>query len=228
VVVGVAGGGDEEGEGNSNAPVASADQTTTVPAEPSTTEERPTTTRAPTTTAAPTTTTTPPPPQAVSATGRGDDVIPISRVDGADQAVLVYARHSGTSNFSLEDGNDLLVNEIGAYEGVTFSAAGDQLQITADGPWTIEFRSIRAAQPYSDPSLAGRGDNVILYTGPSGIAAFTHNGESNFAVVQAGEAGTDLLVNEIGAYTGRVPAEAGPSVFIVTADGDWSITITQN
>ncbi|MDQ6911215.1 MAG: hypothetical protein M3Z84_10625 [Actinomycetota bacterium] len=35
-------------------------------------------------------------------------------------------------------------------------------------------------------------DNVLLYTGKAGIAAISHNGQSN-------------LVNEIGTYNGRSP-----------------------
>jgi len=33
-----------------------------------------------------------------------------------------------------------------------------------------------------------------------------------------------LLVNEIGTYDGSVTGVAGPSVMIISADGDWTFT----
>jgi hypothetical protein len=62
-----------------------------------------------------------------------------------------------------------------------------------------------------------------------GIATFTHNGSGNFAVWTVDSSGeeTDLLVNDIGRYRGRVLFdESDHSVaFSITASGTWTATI---
>jgi len=71
----------------------------------------------------------------------GDDVILLSNfVDTGGAADLT---HDGDSNFSIvawgTDGRDLLVNEIGVYEGTVRVAAGLFLwDISADGTWSID------------------------------------------------------------------------------------------
>lgn len=67
-------------------------------------------------------------------------------------------------------------------------------------------------------------DAVLLYDGGPATWTITHDGSSNIAVIAYGGMFPDLLVNEIGAYSGTVPASAGPSVVTVRADGSWSIT----
>ena len=69
-------------------------------------------------------------------------------------------------------------------------------------------------------------DDALIYQGPTGVAAITHNGASNFAVKSYAEGSTfpDLLVNEIGNYSGSVRFP-GPAVVDLTADGDWTITV---
>lgn len=68
--------------------------------------------------------------------GRGDQVIIVPA--GTTKAAL---SHNGTSNFAIwvlnEDGRDLAVNEIGAYEGTVVLRTPAFVQITADGDWTI-------------------------------------------------------------------------------------------
>lgn len=85
---------------------------------------------------------------------------------------------------------------------------------------------------------SGVGDSVIPIVKPGGadrpaIAAFSHQGESNFAVwgLDASLERTDLLVNEIGDYTGRVLLDADdwnePTRSLeITADGPWRVAIT--
>ena len=51
----------------------------------------------------------------------------------------------------------------------------------------------------------------------------THNGSSNIAVKSYGTR-SDLLINEIGPYTGTVVVWA-PGFYQVTADGEWSATL---
>lgn len=82
--------------------------------------------------------------------------------------------------------------------------------------------------------LSGVGDSVPRFDIPEGvpaIAAATHTGGANFAIVTLSEAGeqNDLLVNTIGNYSGTVlfdEQDGQHSVaFEVTADGPWTITV---
>lgn len=68
--------------------------------------------------------------------GKGDDVVLYD--DGAKVATI---KHRGSSNFTVwfyaQDGSDLLVNEIGNYQGESVLTGRAILAITADGPWSI-------------------------------------------------------------------------------------------
>lgn len=166
----------------------------------------------------------------VSLSGTGDMVIPVPALVG-----IVGATHSGSANFSISglDANnqstgELLVNAIGAYSGTTafgLSAFADtvNLQLSADGAWTVTIAPIAAAPALVLPATS-TGDGVFLYDGAASMWAMTHAGSSNFAVVEYGGMFPNLMVNEIGVYSGTVPAQAGPSVIEVSADGAWSIT----
>jgi hypothetical protein len=119
------------------------------------------------------------------------------------------------------------VDTIGVYTGTTeygSSSMGDgtTLQITADGNWSLTIAPVSAA-----PGLAasGAGDGVFLYDGSAGKITATHDGSSNFALIEeTREAFTmGLLVNEIGADSGTVPLSSGPSAIVVSADGNWTL-----
>jgi hypothetical protein len=55
----------------------------------------------------------------------------------------------------------------------------------------------------------------------------SHQGSGNFAIWAYSEDGTDLLVNEIGTYTGESLLADGTFVLEITADGSWTITPPQ-
>jgi len=59
-------------------------------------------------------------------------------------------------------------------------------------------------------------------SGP-GKAAFTNSGQGDFAVVQFAASGSseNLLVNQIGNYTGSVPLD--PGYLVITSDGRWTV-----
>jgi len=163
--------------------------------------------------------------------GTGDQVIDLP----ADvTAGMVTATHNGTGHFAitgLDENNefsDLLVNTIGAYEGVTafgvhsLLPTGERLQVSADGDWTIEVSSLNDAPTLPD---SGTGNGVFSFTGPAGTWAIEHTGTGHFSVIQygTGMAGMNLLVNEIGDYSGSVAAHAGPAIVVVTSEGNWTI-----
>ena len=176
--------------------------------------------------------------EASAQSGTGDSVIALP----ADAAsALVRASHQGTSNFmvqALDAQNqptlDLLVNTIGAYSGITaYGLQGEAsepavaLQITADGPWTIEVGPMSFA---TELPASGMGDDVFLYNGDATTVALTHDGDGEFTVAEytdiqysGGGVGINYPVNQAGAYTGTVPLTTGPSVIAVTANGNWTV-----
>lgn len=168
--------------------------------------------------------------------GTGDSIVQIELPAGPDSIGIATITHSGSSNFAVWslDANlnqgDLLVNEIGAYSGtVPFSLSASEqitaLEINADGPWAVTVRDVLTVRevPQGD-TTSGQGDDVLLYFGEATIADMTHTGDSNFAVWSYGDR-TDLLVNEIGSYTGQVRWPAGSALIQVSANGAWTIAL---
>ncbi len=167
--------------------------------------------------------------EAVTIEGHGDDVIDVPAID--DRPLVASFTHTGASNFAVisytPDGErvDLLVNEIGDYTGTVpynFSEVVGELEITADGPWTVTLRDL-ADQPTLDRTAEGRGDEVLVLEGASGRLSATHDGTSNFALLAWGER-RQLLVNEIGGYGGTVRMEPAIALEIV-ADGSWTLEL---
>ena len=168
--------------------------------------------------------------------GTGDTILQIELPAGPDSIGIATITHRGSSNFaiwSLDEGlnqSDLLVNEIGNYDGtVPFNlTVGERItafEISADGAWTVTLRDVLSVREAPQgQSSTGTGDDVLVYLGETTIADISHTGESNFAVWSFGDR-NDLLVNEIGNYTGQVRWQAGPALIQVSADGAWTIAL---
>ena len=198
----------------------------------------PTPTMTPTSTPRPT-------PVPSKTSGLGDAVVNCT-LGNADNVFEIS--HNGTSNFAVhiydsKDGSDLLVNEIGQYSGTVLARSGGgvfglapgpcTLEVNADGAWTIV-----TATPASGKTK-GSGDSVVSCDLAKGNNVFeiSHNGTSNFAVhIYDSKDGSDLLVNEIGQYSGTVLARSGGGVFglapgpctiAITADGSWTMKIAR-
>lgn len=156
----------------------------------------------------------------------------------ADSAAIANIAHTGASNFAVssigESGEqlDLLVNVIGNYAGTVLfdEAAGSHsvaFDVQADGAWTIEIRPVTDAFQWDGgQALAGAGDDVAILSPPSdGLTAttLTHQGDGNFAIWAYGPS-TDLIVNEIGPYSGEVLLPSGTFLFEISANGPWTIS----
>ena len=138
--------------------------------------------------------------------------------------------HRGNSNFavwSLDPGlneSDLLVNEIGNYDGRVLGPedAYAGISIEADGNWVVQVVPVSQA-PRTSGSVSGTGDDVFFWDGPNRtVATLTHDGDSNFAVWLYSANGRDLLVNEIGPFAGEGIVDTG--LFQITASGGWTLT----
>lgn len=203
-----------------------------------TTTESPTTTLGTTTTAAPTTTvppttstTLPPGWEPFTMEGSGDDFFEYS-IPFDDLAVLKIT-HSGSSNFtvwSYTSANhriDLLVNEIGSYEGyrpVNFLVGEEVgfLEVGTSGSWSITATYLFDLEQQVGKA-AGSGPDVVIVNLASPALAITHDGDSNFSVKAWTTDDRDLLVNEIGKYSGTVRVQPGMVIFDIEADGNWSL-----
>ena len=161
-----------------------------------------------------------------SFSGNGDKVLKF------DQGPFTVAlTHSGSSNFTvysldtdLED-DDLLVNDIGKYKGTVLASSNEYrgLRIESDGKWTAEVTPI--AGLFSDVvkgKTSGTGDAVFAWSIPnSSVVSIMHKGDRNFLVYIYTEDGVDLVVNEIGKYTGEQIMDQG--IVEIQADGGWSL-----
>jgi hypothetical protein len=195
------------------------------------------------TTPTPTPTPTPTVPdiQPQQFSGSGDQVVrlatPVGRAfratitaSGASSNFAVWAVDSTGAKY------DLLVNEIGGYSGthlVTLPYSSDSiwgLEVTASGlSWTIAVSPLTTATSWASGTFNGSGSNVVAVPAPSAPTSvtFTHSGSSNFAVWAVDGSGKqiDLLVNEIGPYSGTVLMPLATRYLSVdAANASWSAT----
>lgn len=212
-------------------------EATTSTEETTTTTEKPTTTTTTTTTKATTTTTTTAAttlknPSSVSAwgwSGSGDFVATDLQVENY---AIITASHDGSHNFILqaynEDGSsNLLVNTIGWYSGSTLIVGSGtyEIEIKGDGNWSVNAYALSTTE---DTSFSGTGDFVTpIFYAKNNNWNITNDGEHNFAVKQysINTDRYDLLVNEIGSYSGIVKSDVGNETFFeITSEGNWSIS----
>ncbi|MGI5293104.1 hypothetical protein ACQEVF_58700 [Nonomuraea polychroma] len=168
--------------------------------------------------------------------GEGDQVV---RIRTTKTPGLLTFTHDGEANFIVTAVNpagkmeDLLVNEIGPYEGtVLYNGNGTSkgiaaLEIKADGAWTAVFKPVSAARCWCAATIRGVGDQVLKLSPTRGLRTVraVHSGEANFIVQSYTRVGTygDLLFNEIGGYRGKALLPAGTRLVTVKADGSWTL-----
>ena len=167
--------------------------------------------------------------------GEGDEVL---RISATTTPGLVLLTHDGESNFivstitSKGKMDDLLVNEIGPYQGtVLYNASGGErisaLEIKADGAWTAVFKPISKARCWCAATIQGSGDQVLKLSPTRGLRTVkaANNGDSNFVVWSYDRVGGygDLLFNEIGRYRGKALLPTGTRLVSVTSNGSWTL-----
>lgn len=219
-----------------NIPVITATPSSTFAPEPSLT---------PTSPPAPTLIPTFPPDFPVAFIGPGDKVLDISPW-GPGVMTIVAAQANDNFMIHSHDQNgeaiDLLVNVIiGTYIGkrpINWADNGKaaMLQVEANeiGEWTIVYLPIYSDQitaVVAPGSLIGAGDDVIKLTDfTSGTVTFTSEGEDNFIVTAFNQdlEPLDLLVNEIGAYSGTKILPGDTAFLVIQASGAWSMDVAGN
>lgn len=177
----------------------------------------------------------PEPAEPQSFSGTGSEVVMLDPL--GEDVFYATVTHDGSSNIALwtvdENGQDidLLVNEIGGYDGevaLNFGEDPAALRIEADGAWTIDLVHLAEAPRWDGEGVyEDRGDSVLIVDGVAdGLTpvTLTHDGESNFAIWAWGESYPYLIVNDIGAYEGTTLLPDGSLVLQVDADGTWTIS----
>jgi len=176
-----------------------------------------------------------PGPRPVSYSGVGSKVLKISK--GSDP-MAVKITHVGSSNFAVtnlsSDGQeiDLLVNTIGNYSGTRLIDALNEQQtaafkIEADGNWRVTLEPLSMLPVWHGTGTwTGRGDNIVLI-GSGSFAGLdsvkiTNSGQGNFVVTAYGDT-VDLLVNEIGNYSGEQLMPDGTVLLEIQSDGTWTL-----
>jgi len=160
-----------------------------------------------------------------SYSGKGDDVVDIGSFTKTGILSFKCLRCAANVVLNTNGPEGLLVNTIGGYSGTHFINLRDnslttRLTINADGPWQVEISDTTHVSLGS----SGTGDKAIFLPGPGSKAKITNTGDANF-VVQSYGATSDLLVNEIGGYSGTVPIEL-PAFVQVESNGSWSIAVS--
>lgn len=169
----------------------------------------------------------------VKYSGSGDDVITIDPLPEGyvfDITGNSAGRHFAVTAYDAEGNQlDLLVNTTEPYSGVTTDNAqrAATLEIKASGGWSVEMRSIYTLPVMSSgETYSGSGDFILVAVNPGSTATITGNPDArHFAVIGVGHGVYDLLVNTTEAYSGTVKLSPNTAGFIVTAVGDWTITL---
>lgn len=185
-------------------------------------------------------------PAAIIMTGSGANITADFQVDAP--FIIVEYSHSGTGYFGVQLKNaesaemvDMPANAIGTVTGSNLSAIPPGAyfyEVAADGAWTITTKLAGhwARQPQETSySFAGRASNASpifpLSDGRANVA-LTHNGQGYFGVrlydVASGRL-LDMLANAIGPVneSASIAASAGDYIMQITADGDWTVQVSQ-
>lgn len=171
-----------------------------------------------------------------SYSGSGDDVISIVTPEYDPFLLDISGNEQGhyfsvTGYNSSGDLTELFVNSTELYDGVLLDPSGEtvELEVSADGSWKIEVQSLNYAETVDIPGeITGTNDDVFLLAGIPSTAHITGNAEEHYFGVKSYTAEgilTDILVNEVSVYEGRVQVPKDTEVMVVKASGDWTIVM---
>ena len=162
-------------------------------------------------------------------TGVGDDVVEFMPPNYAYYMHIEgnsAGRHFAVWGYDdYGETTELFVNTTDPYSGNVIDPSQNTslLEISADGAWSISFVPLIDARTIGKgQKISGNGDDVIYVESINKVARISGQCKGNFAIWSYGD-GADLLVNEIGYYSGRVLIKNNPVCLAISADGPWSI-----
>jgi hypothetical protein len=170
-------------------------------------------------------------------TGSGDDVIKFK--EAITDPVLVTTKWTGADDNNTiyaydADGNegDLLVNTIGAYNGtaitnISVDSSLKALKIEGSGNWKITLKPITDARAWDgEGTLKGSSDDVVnvvdVFNTLDEMRFKSTGADGNISVYGLGES-QDLIVNEIGNFSGDYLVPPGTTLLQIESDGRWEI-----
>lgn len=171
-------------------------------------------------------------PESIVYEGNGDSVIRINHPDGL---YVLYIKGNADSRFFAVKGynsegekTELFVNTTDVYEGITIdpSQSTEILEISANGAWRIEVRSLWTCDVIYDTSTyTGKGDSIVLANFYASLAQIEGNKDGHFFAVRSYGERKNLMVNTTDVYSGTVMMKYKPFLLEIHATGDWSITL---
>ena len=179
-----------------------------------------------------------PQPQIKTHTGRGDEVIKFKKA--ITEPTLVVTSWSGPDHNNTiyaydSDGNegDLLVNTIGSYKGTNLINIYEDenvkaLKIEGSGSWKITLKPISEATAWDGKgTFSGESDDVIsvsdVFDGLDSMKFKSTKADSNVTVYGLGDGREDLIVNEIGNFSGTYLVPGGVTLMKISSDGHWTM-----
>ena len=182
--------------------------------------------------------TVPPDPNVITFTGTGDQIIDFDNPFGK---AFIHATYSGERNFiirTVDENNEhleLLVNTIGSYDGLRAMDLHEwwghtkRFQVTSSGAWTIVVSPLSPAyvRTCQIPGICvGTGDDLFYISGGTpDMMSFSYYGPSNIIVYSHSVDDYDLLVNEIGDYSGTVLIPTNTTWIEVESSGTFTAEI---
>lgn len=175
--------------------------------------------------------------QSVTYSGRGDDVVKFKKP--VTDPVLVTTVWSGPQDnntiYALDsDGEegDLLVNTIGNYRGTTITNKYEgnsvaALKVEGSGSWKVTLKPLSAAKSWDGSgTFSGKSDDVIsvagAFDGLDSLKFKSLKADGNITVYALGES-EELVVNDIGNFSGEYAMPSEVSLLHVSSDGQWTM-----
>jgi len=168
----------------------------------------------------------------ISASGQGDGTI--AGLPGG--AFVVRASHDGEGRFLVEPfmangeyANASPIMEDGAYSGyhlmynydLSEGIAG--LSVKTDGLWEIDVLPVSHI-PDLEPGIEYTGNRVLFWDSGAATVSLLHDGDGAFMVIAYTREREHFIASTLGRFSEIVNMPEGLSIFVVTADGTWSIS----
>jgi len=179
-----------------------------------------------------------PKPVVLSFSGTGSDVVKFKKP--ISDAMLITTSWTGCDGnntiYSLDSSggeNDLLVNTIGSYQGSSIINKNDgeataALKIEGAGRWKVTLKPITEAKQWDGTEpLSGASDDVLVvkgvFTGLDSLKFTSTRADGNITVYGLGD-NEELIVNDIGNFSGKYLVPEGIVLFQISSDGHWNLS----